>query len=166
MTCKSSCDVFVVCSKLTSADSYKPSIHCVGDLLKSFVRELPNSLFDLARMKEWMEAADIESLNMRARRCKAIVDSLDVHRRAVITVLFTFLHEVARFSKHSRMDASNLARVFAPNVLAQPNDEKFDPIKEMIVIPKVTTIVETMVQSYDVVFCDLKNKFCLLRTIE
>lgn len=155
-----------MCASDWPMSRYKPSIHCVGDLLKSFVRELPNSLFDLTRLKDWMEVADVESLNLRARRCKAIVDTLDVHRRAVITVLFTFLHEVARFSKHSRMDAANLARVFAPNVLAQPNDEKFDPIKEMIVIPKVTTIVETMVQCYDVVFCELKNKYCLLRTIE
>lgn len=98
-------------------DLYSVSVHSLGDLLKSLVRELPEGLLSYALWADWMKVADQEREIARAQQCKGLLERLDVARQAAVTVLFAFLKEITKYSQHNRMTASNLAKVWAPNMV-------------------------------------------------
>lgn len=71
--------------------------------MKSFVREIPGSLFDCTRWDRWMAIADIEDTKARSIQLRELLIELDMNRRAMITVLFFFIKELVRNHKHTRM---------------------------------------------------------------
>lgn len=75
-------------------DFYKISVHTIGDLLKSFVRDIPGSLFESAKMDRWLAIAELESAEQRAQQCKSLLMELEFNNRAMITVLFKLLNQV------------------------------------------------------------------------
>jgi len=145
---------------VTAPDLYATSIHVIGDVLKHFIRELPNSLFDASKWDRWMSIADIEKAEERARQCKALLLELEHSNRALITVLFHLMALMVQKKKLTKMDAVNLSRVMAPNLLRDP-----DPVREYSAIPKVSIIAETMITHYAVVFREMDVQYRMVNTI-
>jgi hypothetical protein len=126
-------------------------VHSLGDLLKCFVREMPDSLLDCRFWDEWLQVAKIEKHLSRARACKEVLLKLDSYRQALVTVLFTFLREVSRKAKVNKMTPTNLGTVWAPTILMPL---VYSPSVAMDAVQPVLLLVETMIQHYDVVFND------------
>jgi hypothetical protein len=151
-----------------AVDFYKISVHAIGDLLKSFVRDIPGSLFEASKMDRWMAIADLEPAATRAQQCKNLLLELDHNNRALITILFRLLNQVRKkqvqivvnccnknwkvvLNKGSnKMDVINVGRVFAPNILVPR-----DAIMSMTCIPKVAIIVETLITHHTLIFKEL-----------
>lgn len=83
----------------SQVDFYKISVHAIGDLLKSFVREVPGSLFEASKVDRWMAIADLENTQQRAQQCKNLLLELDHNNRAFITILFKLLKQVRRLQE-------------------------------------------------------------------
>jgi len=141
-------------------DLYATGIHVIGDVLKHFVRELPDSLFDSSKWDRWMAIAKVEKSDQRAKQCKELLLELEHSSRALITVLFHMMTLVVQKKKQTKMDAVNLSRVMAPNLLRDP-----DPVREYEAIPKVSIIVETMITHYAVVFREMSLQYRIVDTI-
>lgn len=135
-------------------DLYATSIHVIGDLLKGFLRDLPGSLLDSSKWDRWMAIAELDNVKERVVQCKALLLELDHNNRALITVLFKMFAEIARWKRYNKMDAVNLSKVFAPNVLQQASD-KFDAVGQLSSIPRVACLVETLIVHYGVIFKEL-----------
>jgi hypothetical protein len=145
---------------VTAPDLYATSIHVIGDVLKHFIRELPNSLFDASKWDRWMAIAEVEKAEERAKQCKGLLLELEHSNRAFITVLFHLMALMVQKKKLTKMDAVNLSRVMAPNLLRDP-----DPVREYSAIPKVSIIVETMITHYAVVFREMDLQYRIVNTI-
>lgn len=143
-------------------DLYATSIHAIGDLLKSFVRDLPGSLLDQAFYDRWMAIGELESVDDRASQIKTLLLDLDRHRRAFVSVLFGGLHVLHRYERYTRMTANGLARVFAPNVLEAPGG---DNLEQMKAITRITTVLETMLSHYEAIFKELSEQYPMVQSI-
>ncbi len=165
----------------SQVDFYKASVNAIGDLLKSFVREVPGSLFEASKLDRWLAIADLEAPQVRAQQCKNLLLELDHNNRAFITILFKLLKQVnfdflfdcsviqnVLFFKvvinkaTNKMDGNNVARVLAPNILTAEND-----IASMTMIPKVATIVETLLSHHDFIFkeLDVQYRVCICSSV-
>lgn len=147
-----------------SVDLYRINVHVLVDLLKSFIRELPGDLLDGTKMDKWVALADIEDNSRRAIQIKSLILELDRYRKAVLTVLLTLFHEVTRNFEFTKMDTSNVARCFAPNLLDKSMAE-LSPSVQMHSTFKITTVVETMLCKYDFIFRELQAQYRLVKTI-
>lgn len=142
-------------------DLYAVNIHAIGDLLKSFIRDIPGGLLDSSKWDRWMAIAELESAEERSSQCKEVILELEHNNRALITVLFNMLHEMLRYERYTRMDANNLSKVFAPNVL-----QSADNMAALASIPKVAAIVATLITHYETIFRELKVQHPLVVTID
>lgn len=55
---------------LSTRDGYGGDIHAVADLIKTYLREMPDCLLTSALYNQWMEAARIQDHDTRLRRIK------------------------------------------------------------------------------------------------
>jgi len=134
-----------------AVDLYNTPIHVIGDLIKSFIREIPGSLFDIRRLDDWLALAGIESLADRTDAIAKLVSKLDAPRRALICVLFSVLFDLTKSSVANRMTCDNMAKVITPTVMAL-HDCTFDQHKIFAALNLLTGIVETMIEHHAMVF--------------
>ncbi len=149
-----------LCDGCQAPDLYGVGVHVIGDVLKHFVREVPNSLLDKSKWDRWMAIADLENADVRAKQCKALLLELDHTNRALVTVLFHLMTLIVQKAKYTKMDANNLARVMAPNLLRDD-----DPLKECSAMSKIILLVETMITHFGLVFREMGMQYRVVNTI-
>ena len=92
--------------------------HVLAGVLKLWLRELREPLVSPQLYEQCIAAfADAE-------RCRGLLESLPLVQRASLTYLVRFLQLLAlpQNAERSKMDATNLATVIAPNILRRPAD--------------------------------------------
>ena len=97
------------------------SVHVAADLLKSWLRSLKEPLFPISIYSECVDAGRSKT----SRDANQVYDKLEPANRACLEHLFGFLKRLAKHSDKTRMDESNFALVFHPNLL---RDESGDPM--------------------------------------
>ena len=100
-------------------------IHSLASLLKRWLGALPSPLLGSLKLN------DFQSSNP-----SAIIEGMPQPFQDLSHWLLAFLAETASYSRFNRMDASNLAIVFAPLVMKFPEDD----IKIGVELTKATTI--------------------------
>ncbi|KAF2078095.1 hypothetical protein CYY_000566 [Polysphondylium violaceum] len=111
-------------SKFTSAD-----IHTVAGLLKLYLRELPEPLFIWRYYSTFIKVVRNPDLLQRMLHLRMLVYGLPKVNRDLVIYIMTFLNKVAVNHLTNKMTASNLATVFAPNIL-RPEKESLNQIME------------------------------------
>lgn len=96
-------------------DSY--NVHVLTNVLKSFLREMPEPLLTFDRYDDFLRAADLSDTSDRVQTLLSLVKKIPVTHHALLERLVFHLALVAQREQYNRMSASSLAIVFAPCVL-------------------------------------------------
>ncbi|OAF69683.1 hypothetical protein A3Q56_02574 [Intoshia linei] len=121
-------------------DEYDISILCSS--VKYFLNQLPEPLINKEFLPLLIEAAEMEDLFDRYEIISNIICRMPKHNVILFDRIINHLAIIARESNINKMDAHNLAIIFAPNVI-QPNyDEK--SMKNNL-IDAYIKIIETMI---------------------
>ncbi|KAM3958350.1 LOW QUALITY PROTEIN: rho GTPase activating protein at 102A [Aphomia sociella] len=103
--------------------------HDVATLLKEFLRDLPDPLLCRDLYQAFLQTQKIRSRRLQWEALKLIVQLLPAAHRDTLHALLSFLAQLAAHAEDgprpgNKMDAANLATVFAPNILHRnkPNE--------------------------------------------
>jgi len=101
------------------------SVFDVAGLLKLYIRELPDSLFPneiYVPLLKYYETYRDE--NSRIKIIQLFLMMIPRNYLILLEYLFGLFTKVTEYSEYNRMDSSNMAKIFAPNLLKQaPNSE-------------------------------------------
>lgn len=96
-------------------DSY--NVHVLANVLKSFLRDMPEPLLSFDRYDDFLRASELTETGDRVSTLLSLIKKLPAAHHALLERLVFHLALVAQREKDNRMSASSLAIVFAPCVL-------------------------------------------------
>ncbi|KCV69835.1 hypothetical protein H696_03308 [Fonticula alba] len=134
------------------------SVHDVGGLLKLFLHKLADPLFTSALYKNFPDVTKISSGTAdQLRALRHLCFLLPERNRLVAQYLLEFLRSVAQNSAVNKMDARNLAVVFAPSCFRQPASEKTDQqaaklMKESNRVIVSQYVLQLLIEKYEEIF--------------
>lgn len=96
-------------------DSY--NVHVLTNVLKTFLRDLPEPLLTFDRYDDFLRAADLSDESDRVQTLLSLIKKLPPAHHALLERLVFHLARVAQREEFNRMSASSLAIVFSPCVL-------------------------------------------------
>ncbi|XP_035257403.1 LOW QUALITY PROTEIN: rho GTPase-activating protein 8-like [Anguilla anguilla] len=121
-------------------------VHVPAVILKSFLRELPEPLLTFALYEQVQDIVQVES-SLRVTVVKQVIEGLPEHNYTVLKYLVCFLHMVAQESIMNKMSPSNLACVFAVNLIWPPHDSV-----SLRALTPLNIFTEILVEHYRTVF--------------
>ncbi|KAL0977813.1 hypothetical protein UPYG_G00161530 [Umbra pygmaea] len=92
-------------------------IHCVTGLLKDFLRNLPEPLLTFRLNRAFMEAAEIQDDDNSLAMIFQTISELPPPNRDTLAYLVIHLKRVAQSVLDTKMDITNLSRVFGPTLV-------------------------------------------------
>ncbi|XP_059621402.1 unconventional myosin-IXa-like isoform X2 [Phlebotomus argentipes] len=101
----------------TEVDYESYNVHVLTNVLKSFLREMPEPLLSFDRYDDFLRAAELSETNDRVQTMLSLIKKLPPCHHALLERLIFHLALVAQREQYNRMSASSLAIVFAPCVL-------------------------------------------------
>lgn len=96
-------------------DAY--NVHVLTNVLKTFLRDLPEPLLTFDRYDDFLRAADLSDESDRVQTLLSLIKKLPPAHHALLERLVFHLARVAQREEFNRMSASSLAIVFSPCVL-------------------------------------------------
>ncbi|XP_056654258.1 rac GTPase-activating protein 1 isoform X4 [Monodelphis domestica] len=113
-------------------------IHAICGLLKDFLRNLKEPLLTFRLNKTFMEAAEIADEDNSIAAMYRAIGELPQANRDTLAFLMIHLQRVAQ-SSSTKMDVSNLAKVFGPTIVAHavPNPDPMTMLQDTKRQPKV-----------------------------
>lgn len=107
-------DITTVASDI-DYESY--NVHVLANVLKSFLRDMPEPLLLFDRYDDFLRASDLTDTQDRVSTILSLIKKLPPAHHALLERLIFHLALVAQREQYNRMSASSLAIVFAPCVL-------------------------------------------------
>jgi len=133
----------------TRVEIYKEDIHDITGVFKQYIRELPDPLFCYHLYQEWLTAYDEDCTPDTVTNLKALLAKLPLINWKILNRLFSLLHTISQKAEETKMNASNLAIVWTPNLLKSPNESLHAALMET---PLTNQIVATIIAHYPVMF--------------
>ncbi|KAG8871240.1 rho GTPase-activating protein [Tulasnella sp. 331] len=99
-----------------SLDGNYPDIHVVGDVLRQWFRELPETIFTATLYDSFLEATKIREYEERKTQLRTLIWQLPPANFDVLQALFEHLDRVVDFEEHNHMSPDALAVVFNPSL--------------------------------------------------
>lgn len=93
------------------------NVHVLANVLKSFLREMPEPLLTFDRYDDFLRASELSDTTDRVSTMMSLIKKLTAAHHALLERLIFHLALVAQREQFNRMSASSLAIVFAPCVL-------------------------------------------------
>lgn len=110
-------DMPVVGQPVEELDYDAYNVHVLANVLKSFLREMPEPLLSFDRYDDFLRASELSETADRVSTLLSLIKKLPTAHHALLERLVFHLALVAQREKENRMSASSLAIVFAPCVL-------------------------------------------------
>ncbi|KAI4884555.1 hypothetical protein NFI96_032237 [Prochilodus magdalenae] len=137
-------------------DVYMQGIHCVGSLCKQYFRELPNPLLTYQLYDKFADCMGEMTEDERMVKMHDVIQQLPPPHYRTLEYLTRHLARLATKSDITNMHISNLAIVWAPNLLRSKEAEAVglstaDQLKEVRI---QTAVVEFLLTNVDVLFSD------------
>ena len=125
--------------------------HDVSNLLKQFLRELPDSLLTSHLHSSFIKCLQLNTLNEQITSVLLTCLLLPDTNLRVLQYLCKFISRVASFSQVSKMSLNNLAIILSPNIMFTTKDRDCDKHHK-----DQTRIVDILFQSSDLIgaLCD------------
>lgn len=98
-------------------------INAVCDVVKSWFRVLPGSVFPPTSYYAVIEAMKLDTLDARLNEIRTVVQSLPPMNYDLLKRICEHLEHVNDFEEHNNMTADALAIVFSPNLLRAPRND-------------------------------------------
>eukprot|EP01132_Coremiostelium_polycephalum_P000634 gene634-787_t len=123
--------------------------HAVTGVLKQYLRDLPEPLFTFNSYEALIVSHGVTDPEMRLSCIKSIIEKIPPHYFIVLDYLLAFLHRICRHSKVHKMDSSNLAIIFAPNLLKSKTETAEQIVNDS---PRSTSILKFIIDNYAEIF--------------
>ncbi|CAN4117312.1 unnamed protein product [Withania somnifera] len=108
-------------------------VHCLAGLIKAWFRELPRGVLDSLSPEEIMHAQSEEE-------CVRLVRLLPPTEAALLDWAINLMADVAQLESCNKMNARNIAMVFAPNMT-----QMADPLTALMYAVQVMNFLKTLV---------------------
>ncbi|KAK2985990.1 hypothetical protein RJ640_026462 [Escallonia rubra] len=108
-------------------------VHCLAGLIKAWFRELPSGVLDSLSPEQVMQAQSEEE-------CAQLVRLLPPTEAALMDWAINLMADVAQLEHHNKMNARNVAMVFAPNMT-----QMADPLTALMYAVQVMNFLKTLI---------------------
>lgn len=108
-------------------------VHCLAGLIKAWFRELPRGVLDSLSPEEIMRAQSEEE-------CVRLVRLLPPTEAALLDWAINLMADVAQLESFNKMNARNIAMVFAPNMT-----QMADPLTALMYAVQVMNFLKTLI---------------------
>ncbi|KAL9176449.1 hypothetical protein ABFS82_02G179000 [Erythranthe guttata] len=108
-------------------------VHCLSGLIKAWFRELPSGVLDCLRPEDVMHCNTEEE-------CTVLVKLLPPTEGALLDWAINLMADVVHHQHHNKMNARNIAMVFAPNMT-----QMADPLTALIHAVQVMNFLKTLI---------------------
>ncbi|CAN4111389.1 unnamed protein product [Withania somnifera] len=112
---------------------YAIDVHCLAGLIKAWFRELPAGVLDSLTPEQVMHCNTEEE-------CTQLVKLLPPTEAALLDWAINLMADVVHNERHNKMNARNIAMVFAPNMT-----QMVDPLTALIHAVQVMNLLKTLV---------------------
>ncbi|XP_022945867.1 rho GTPase-activating protein 5-like [Cucurbita moschata] len=109
-------------------------VHCLAGLIKAWFRELPTGVLDSLSPEQVMEAQTEEE-------CADLARLLPHTEAALLDWAVNLMADVVQFEHQNKMNARNVAMVFAPNMT-----QMADPLTALMYAVKVMNFLKTLIE--------------------
>lgn len=124
-------------------------VHTVTNILKLFFKKLPNSLITDEFYEPVIRLSGISHREKRLLKLKMLLEKLPKVNFRTFRLLSRHLHNVAGFRDINKMDAHNLAIMFAPALVRYSKDQALIMIRDM---HHQITVVESIIKHSEWLF--------------
>ncbi|KAL7606423.1 hypothetical protein Lser_V15G15679 [Lactuca serriola] len=108
-------------------------VHCLAGLIKAWFRELPTGVLDTLTPQQVMHCNTEEE-------CTKLAESLPPTEAALLDWAINLMADVVMFDKENKMNARNIAMVFAPNMT-----QMADPLTALIHAVQIMNLLKTLI---------------------
>ncbi|XP_074294924.1 rho GTPase-activating protein 5-like [Silene latifolia] len=108
-------------------------VHCLAGLIKAWFRELPTGVLDPLSPEDVMHCESEED-------CTELVKQLPATEGALLNWAINLMADVVQEEHHNRMNAHNIAMVFAPNMT-----QMADPLTALMYAVQVMNFLKTLI---------------------
>ncbi|XP_050160282.1 rho GTPase-activating protein 3-like [Malus sylvestris] len=108
-------------------------VHCLAGLIKAWFRELPTRVLDSLTPEQVMSCNTEDD-------CTELVKTLPPTEASLLDWAINLMADVAQNEQHNKMNARNIAMVFAPNMT-----EMADPLTALIHAVQVMNFLKTLI---------------------
>ncbi|XP_022979297.1 rho GTPase-activating protein 5-like isoform X1 [Cucurbita maxima] len=108
-------------------------VHCLAGLIKAWLRELPTGVLDTLTPEQVMHCNTEED-------CTQLVKLLPPMESAILDWAINLMADVVQQETHNKMNARNIAMVFAPNMT-----QMADPLTALIHAVQVMNLLKTLI---------------------
>ncbi|XP_072945402.1 uncharacterized protein RhoGAP102A isoform X2 [Epargyreus clarus] len=127
--------------------------HDVATLLKEFLRDLPDPLLCRDLYPAFLQTQKIRNRSLQWEALRLIVQLLPAAHRDTLNALLSFLALLASHAEDGRqpghkMDAGNLATIFAPNILHRNKPNETASAEELSERTDVINVVRQLVERH------------------
>ncbi|KAG6396846.1 hypothetical protein SASPL_143003 [Salvia splendens] len=109
-------------------------VHCLAGLIKAWFRELPKGVLDCVEAEQVMQAQSEEE-------CCHVVSLLPPTEAALLDWAINLMADVAQMEHLNKMNARNVAMVFAPNMT-----QMSDPLTALMYAVQVMNFLKTLIE--------------------
>ncbi|CAH2055946.1 unnamed protein product, partial [Iphiclides podalirius] len=125
--------------------------HDVATLLKEFLRDLPDPLLCRDLYPAFLQTQKIRNRRLQWEAMRLIVQLLPAAHRDTLNALLTFLAQLASHAEDdaepgNKMDAANLATIFAPNILHRNKPNEAASAEQLSERADVINVVRQLVE--------------------
>ena len=108
---------------LVSPDSYDHDVHTLANLMKIYLRELPDALLTCALYCDWLTTYGIVEHEERLFAIKRMLGQLPQANVDTLAFLARFLSSISEHEAVNKMTVRNLSVVIGPNLLWSNHEE-------------------------------------------
>ena len=121
--------------------------HVASGLIKLYLRSLPDSLIPSQLTNEFLDIVREEEVEEQVKQFKIFLQKIPELNKYIFRYLFCFLTKVKEKSEINKMVATNIAIVFAPNLLFYE-----DSADALMLSKNINDLVAKIVERYEEIF--------------
>ncbi|XP_076244290.1 rho GTPase activating protein at 19D isoform X6 [Calliopsis andreniformis] len=134
-------------------DSRWSDVNVISSLLKSFFRQLPDSLLTAELYPMFIDADKVEDPQRRMTTIRKLLRDLPEHHFETLKFLMLHLKKIVEHSEVNKMEAKNLAIVFGPT-LVRASGSRDNMVTMVTDMSHQCRIVESLLNNVDWFFSD------------
>eukprot|EP00005_Dracoamoeba_jomungandri_P007324 CAMPEP_0174263336 /NCGR_PEP_ID=MMETSP0439-20130205/18224_1 /TAXON_ID=0 /ORGANISM="Stereomyxa ramosa, Strain Chinc5" /LENGTH=344 /DNA_ID=CAMNT_0015348637 /DNA_START=499 /DNA_END=1533 /DNA_ORIENTATION=+ len=124
----------------------------ICDLLKTFLRDLPEPLLTYELAPKFLEKSQEESFD----GIRELINKLPNFNKQLLKRICICMNKVAKHSEKNKMNISNLSKVLGPNIVILSQES--DPLKELETMEQINNLTEKLIVNLKQVFSDVDYK--------
>ncbi|KAH3765232.1 lim domain protein [Pelomyxa schiedti] len=127
--------------------------HLVSGILKRFIRCLPEPVLTYAMQPDFIRCGEETDVDLRVKQLSQLVTALPTEHKNILQYLTKFFYAISLNESENKMNAKNLAIVFAPHFLRSKTVEDF-----RITSGASFIVVQTLIDYYPTIFQNIENQ--------